>query len=151
MPRLLVDTNIVISGIFFHGNENVLTEAIIRGDVRAVVPEYVYAEVETVIARDFSTHRALQQARIALVALLAKVEWLSESEAQSHEEHARRLVRDPKDVQVVAAAFASGIDILVSGDDDLHELTGEVPFEVLRTREALARLRIAPARPPKGS
>ena len=43
-------------------------------------------------------------------------------------------VRDPDDVWVLASAIAGKADVLVTGDNDLLELSGKVPVRILDAR-----------------
>jgi putative PIN family toxin of toxin-antitoxin system len=43
-------------------------------------------------------------------------------------------VRDPDDVWVLASAIAGKADVLVTGDNDLLELSGKVPIRILDAR-----------------
>ena len=54
MCRWLLDTNIIISGLFWSGNESKLLELAIAEKYEAVVCEFVLREAERIIKEKFS-------------------------------------------------------------------------------------------------
>jgi len=50
-------------------------------------------------------------------------------------------VRDPDDAWVLASAVAGGVDLLVTGDQDLLVLANRAPLPIVTPREAWERLR----------
>lgn len=50
-------------------------------------------------------------------------------------------VRDPDDARVLASAIAAGVDLLVTGDDDLLAVAGAAPIPIVSPRGCWERLR----------
>lgn len=118
-PRLVIDTNVVVSALLWDGKPLELLALAEQGEVRLYVSPPLLAELEKTLGRP------------KLAGVLA-------ASARSTAEHVaeyRRLVtlmrralpagawsRDPDDDRVVACALAAGADFLVTGDDDLLAL-----------------------------
>lgn len=119
VQRVFIDSNILISGLAFNGNEETILR--LAGDnlVCLVISEAVLKEVRNVIQRKFPELIA------DVDELLTKVLWET-VEFPSHEEvaYAQAIVRDPNDAAVLASILLSKPDIALSGDKDL--LTEEV-------------------------
>ncbi len=119
VQRVFIDSNILISGLAFNGNEETILR--LAGDnlVCLVISEAVLKEVRNVIQRKFPELIA------DVDELLTKVLWET-VEFPSHEEvaYAQTIVRDPNDAAVLASILLSKPDIALSGDKDL--LTEEV-------------------------
>ena len=63
---LLLDTNILISGLLWRGNEDRLLRLGLTGQVKAVTCEYILQEVEEVLQRHGYTAVKARQTRIML-------------------------------------------------------------------------------------
>ena len=109
--RIVVDTNVVISGVFFGGAPRRVVEAIIDGEVEASAsPEIVeeYGEiVEEMISRKQGRFRSDDFS--VFVASLDVIEPTTNVV----------LCRDPDDDKFISCAIDSGALYIVSGDKDL--------------------------------
>jgi putative PIN family toxin of toxin-antitoxin system len=117
--RVFVDTNVLVSGIAFRGNEYDLLMLAKAGQVRLVLAEAVVLEARRIAAWKFPVRQAF------LEDYLVSVKY--ESVPRPDELAVRRagmLVRDPKDAPILASILASKPDIALTGDKDL--LTDEV-------------------------
>ena len=129
--RIVVDTNVVISGIFFGGAPRRVVEAVIDGEVEASAsPEIVeeYGEiVDEMISRkqgrfrsdDFST----------LVASLSIVDPVTHVE----------VCRDPDDDKFITCAIDSRALYIVSGDKDLLIIGEYAGVDIVTAAEFCAR------------
>ena len=130
--RLLLDANVVVSGSLFGGLEAELLRGARAGLFVAVTTDYVLDEIRRVLHGKFG------------VPLSAAAEVLSGLAPELVPEPppavlavAERLLRDPRDIPILAAAIAAGVDGLVTGDKDLHTPEVKARILVLTTREAL--------------
>lgn len=132
--RVLLDTNVLISGMAFSGPERRLLEVIRQGHT-LLVNDYLLAEAREVLARKFAGKEPLLDRLLGSLT----VERLPLPPAEMVREAAKRL-RDPKDAAVVASALAARPDLFVSGDKDLYTPEVLALIRVYTTREALALL-----------
>jgi putative PIN family toxin of toxin-antitoxin system len=130
--RLFLDANILISGLLFEGPEHrVLALADERRFV-AVVTDHVLWEVRRLLVERFGL--SASDAADAVGALCLDV---APDPDDGTVAEAERLLRDPEDAPVLAAAWEAGADALVTGDKDLHAAQQD-RVRVVRTAEALA-------------
>ena len=134
-PRVLLDTNILISGLVFSGgNEHRILKMAEGGEITLVLPEFVREEAERVLAERFSGYEALLNVFLSKINYI-HVRW-NEFEGLLPRYEGR--VRDEKDTPVLAAIIASRPDFAVTGDVDLRE--------DLRGCEEASRTRICSSR-----
>lgn len=109
--KIVVDTNVMISGIFFGGFPRQVVEAVVDSKIVAcanqeILDEYVRV-VEEMIARKQGTLRD-----DALTILMSKLDLV---QPESHVE----VCRDPDDDKFIACALDARALYIVSGDQDL--------------------------------
>ena len=115
-PRIILDTNTIVSGIIFKGD-------LLRRLVEFVVDEYeIVVSVETwdelsyVFQREkFDQHLPLGTRLTILAELAARVKEFQPTSVITE-------CRDPKDNKFLALALDAGVGTIVSGDDDLRVL-----------------------------
>jgi len=137
--RLAVDANIVLSGLFFHGNERRLLLEAFRGRVTLVFSEDAVDEVYRVVWR-FRSHAEAPNALQLLESVLRAGELVARDEYRGDVARWASSLRDPTDAPILAAALRAGVDGLVTGDRDLLEARDTAGLRVYRTREALRAL-----------
>lgn len=128
--KVLMDTNNIISGLFFKGLpkdtlifclKSKLSMVPIK--VKLIIPEYVKDEVKRIIKRKFQkefTH----EIELTLDIILNSSEPLTDEEIKGKISEAKDIIgdRDPKDVPVIAAVLESKPDYLITGDSDMLDL-----------------------------
>ncbi len=138
--RIAVDANIILSGLFFRGNERQLILESLKGRVVLVFPEDSVEEVYQVIAETFGGHTDLPRALELLEAVFANGELLRRvTYAAAVRDWAGKL-RDPTDAPLLACAMMARVDATVTGDKDILGLVDAAGIEILRTKEVLGRL-----------
>ena len=135
--RVVLDTNVVVSGLIWGGKPFQLLQAATEDDIQLFTSPALLAELREVLARDHLHQRLARQQRsvaqaIALYGALA-VSVSSPATPQTS--------RDPDDDQVLAVALAAQADLIVSGDQDLLVLGSFRGIPVLTAAMAVARLR----------
>lgn len=135
--RVFVDTNVLISGTVFRGNERELLRIGVAGIVKLVLADVVILEARRVIRDKFPEYEA------GLDWVLSKADYDPVAKPSLRRiTTAAGLVRDPNDVEVLASILASKPDVALTGDKDL--LTDEVKaiVPVCTCAEYLARLNL---------
>lgn len=132
--KLFVDTNTLVSGVLYPGNERVLLELGRLGLCELVTNDYVWSEVRDVLSRP---HLALsppeQRGALAFLAQCASI--VADPSAVSVKAAKRRL-NDAKDLPVLLGFEEAGCDFLVTGD---RRFRSQVP-QATTTKVALRKI-----------
>ena len=132
--RIVLDTNVLVSGAFFGGLPGQVVDACVRGRVKLIVSPEIWLEYERV-GREFteSCPTPMFSQLLALLATRATMVRPASLDAP--------VCRDPDDDMFVACALAAGADCIVSGDKDLLVLQKTPRVQVLSPRAFLTRLK----------
>ncbi|MGD0753276.1 MAG: putative toxin-antitoxin system toxin component, PIN family [Anaerolineales bacterium] len=125
--KVVLDTNVFVSGVFFSGPPYQILQAWKDGKIQMVVsPEILdeYRRVGEVLAEE---HPA-----ISLEPVLAYV--IQNAVAFSVIPLPEKVCEDPDDDKFLACALASGSNLVVSGDRHLLKVSGYQNIEVLKPR-----------------
>lgn len=126
--RIVLDTNVLISGVFFGGVPGRILDAWGDHRIQLVVSAEILDEYQRV-GQELGT----QYAGVSLepfLGLLAVAAECIEAPALSPP-----VCSDPDDDKFLACATAAGVAIVVSGDKDLFEHSGWRGIRVLRPRQ----------------
>lgn len=135
--RVFLDTNVLVSGMVFAGNERKLLEAIIDGKLELVLSSDVIDEANEVLKKKFPKQVVL----FPLFLRMVKHEEISKREYKESEKRCAGLIGDKADVPILAAAIVSKVDYLVTGDKGLLALKKVGETEIIRTWKLLKKLR----------
>lgn len=131
--RVVLDTNVVISGVFFGGVPGRVLEAWRDGRFQLVVSTAILSEYERVGERLSRAFPGVSlEPFIALIMAHAQVVDAPELPAQ--------VSSDPDDDKFLACALAAGCGAIVSGDRHLLDVGEHAGVEVLTPADILARL-----------
>ena len=124
----IVDTNVLISGIFFgSGPPDKIIKALINNKFNLVIsPEILTEYIETI------AELRLGYPQINVDNLVDKI--FRKSHMYVAGRLSRAVCRDPKDDMFLACAVASKTKIIISGDKDLLCVPGYKDIEVLTPR-----------------
>ena len=136
--RAVFDTNVLLSGLLWHGQPHALLEQVRTGKLAIVSSPAPLAELAEVIGRS-KFDAILKRPNTSRERSLDEVRQLTEVFQPSP--LPRPVCRDPDDDEVLALALAAQVDLIVSDDDDLLVLQTFEGIPVLSVREALERLR----------
>ncbi len=119
--RVMLDTNVFVSMIFFPSDQTRELVRRLAGRHRIVVCDYVAEELRLVTERKFPMKRAVldQFFRELPFELVYTPQALDLSEFPS--------VRDAKDSPILATAILEDVDVFVTGDKDFLVLDIEIP------------------------
>jgi len=136
--RVVLDTNILISALLFHGRLSWLRDAWHRQQVRPLLCRATVRELLRVLA--YPKFRLIEPEINALLAeLLPATETIDLGRRRGH---GLPRCRDPHDQVFLVLAQVAEADALVTGDNDLLTLVSQTPFPIwpvstLRERLAL--------------
>jgi len=126
--RIILDTNVVISGIFFAGTPYQILKAWREGKLKLVISEEILAEYRRV-----DETLALQFPPIDLWPILDMLR--ANSEVISVKCLPEPVCDDPADDKFLACALAGECKLIVSGDKHLLKASGFRGIKVLTPRE----------------
>jgi putative PIN family toxin of toxin-antitoxin system len=138
--RVLIDTNVFISyllGPHSAGVVQTILQAWAEEKFTLLIPEALLDEILVTV-----THKPNLAKRIApadLKAFLTTLQELGE-EVPKIESPIPAVTRDPKDDYLLAYALVGGADYLVTGDEDLLVLKGQIPELVILTPRQFSQL-----------
>jgi putative PIN family toxin of toxin-antitoxin system len=129
--RVVINTNVLLSGLLFGGNPAKCLEIALLGDVEMVLTEDTLDE----LGRKLHDERFLLKPSEALrfLALVRERAVLVESAEGSW------ISDDPDDDKIVAAALGGGATLIITGDKDILDAS---PFEGVRAVTPRQGLRI---------
>ncbi|MGI8674085.1 MAG: putative toxin-antitoxin system toxin component, PIN family [Thermoleophilaceae bacterium] len=136
LPRVVLDANVLISGLIARGPPAALISAWLAGRFTLVVSPTLLAELEQVLRRPKLRRYATPQEVADFLAVLRRQAYLVDDPGEA----TPRLTPDPRDDYLVALARSA--DCLVSGDAHLTGLTDPSP-PVLNARAFLDLLESA--------
>lgn len=136
--RIVLDTNLLISGIISAGLPRQLVDAAKAGAFELCTSEVLLAELLDVIARDkFATR--LAQAGLAPLTIVEDLRALAVVVSPSMV--ARVVLADPDDDHELAAALTGAADLIATGDKrDLLPLGSYQGISIVTAKEALERI-----------
>lgn len=113
-PRVVLDSNVVISGLLYSGPPSRILDLALEGDLELAISSPLLTEVEGVLRRKFP------QATEAVWETLATLQAISLM--VTPHEAVTVVRRDPSDNRVLECALAAHADVIVSGDQHLLAL-----------------------------
>lgn len=130
--RVVVDTNVLVSGILFGGIPGQVLDLWDAGRFELVVSPDILTEYERIGAELLSTY---PDGRLSFASTLQSV--LLRATVVSPPSLEAPVCDDPDDDKFLAAALASGSAVIVSGDRALRRVSGWGGINVLTPRQFL--------------
>ncbi len=123
--KIILDTNVFISGVFFGGPPYQILDAWRNGTVDIVLSEEIFAEYQR-IAKELS--RQFKEVDISMFLDLITVNgiWVKTPQLPFN------VSADPDDDKFLSCALASKTKVIVSGDKHLLAVSGYRRIEVLK-------------------
>ena len=131
--RAVLDTNVLVSGIFFGGIPRSVLDAWTQGQFKLVFSPDIFDEYSRTCDRLAQKYSGLDYRRL-LLALLAEATLAPDLEPAEEP-----ITRDRDDDKFILCARGVGA-IVISGDQDLLDASGWAGVEVLTPRAFLQRL-----------
>ena len=138
--RIVIDTNLLVSGIISAGLPRQLVDAAKAGEFELCTSEVLLAELLDVIARG---KFAARLAQVGLTPLAIVEDLRALAVVVSPTTVARVVLTDPDDDHVLAAALTGAADLIASGDKrDLLPLGSYQGIPIVTAKEALERIAV---------
>lgn len=135
--KVLLDSNILFSGLGFKGPENRVIWLAILGKIKLVISDYILAEVKKIIELRFTGVRKKRAIEL-LNRLIASetIEIKRKEDYISNLGEAKKLINE-RDSPILACAMLGDIDVLITGDKDFHTKNAKKRARIMKTREFL--------------
>lgn len=130
---VVLDTNVLVSGIFLSGPPAVIIEAWFGGQFEVYATPKILEEYLRVL-EELGTLRSSHFEHHWEEILVEKCHLIPDIEPRAV------LSRDPSDAKFVDCAVRSGAQYLVSGDMDLKSYKAELTFQIVSPRQFLKLL-----------
>jgi putative PIN family toxin of toxin-antitoxin system len=137
--RVVLDTNVVVSGVFFGGVPGRILAAWSAGDLVLVLSPAILEEYRRVGRELGRQHPDLNTAFEPVLTLIAMNAMIVDAPQFS-----QPVSGDPDDDMFLAAALATHTQFIVSGDKDLLRVSGWRGIAVLTPRQFFERHVISP-------
>ncbi len=131
MTRVVLDTNIIISAIFWDGNPHEIFARGISGDYQIVTSAEILDEVSDRLKNKFQFPDAATAMLIDIILTYSHV-----ADVRSKFD----AVRDKSDNKIIECAFDGAADFIVTGDTDLLELKEFRGIRIITAKEFLSIL-----------
>jgi len=129
--QVVLDTNVLVSGVFWRGPANRILELWAKGKIEVVVSPVILTEHQRLLAEmERGKPAGLADAWTVFIAQHATV---------IHPAGHPRLCRDPDDDKFLHCALSAGARALVSGDKDLLSMGRVADVELLTPAAFLLR------------
>lgn len=135
-PRIVLDTNVLVSGLCFGGTPARILSAALAGKVKLFTTADLIDELKRVLQTKFP-HR--QEAIADTVEELGQI-W--EVLPRADLPRIRKISADPSDDRVLECAVAARADCIVSGDNHLLALESFAEVPILNPTGFLRRFRV---------
>ena len=132
--RAVIDTNVLLSGLLWHGAPHALIEHVRAGTLAMVSSPALLAELAEVVSRA-KFGEILARSNTPRERFLAEMRQLAEVILPPP--LPQPVCRDPDDDHVLACALAAQADLIVSGDADLLNLREYQSIRIVAAAEAL--------------
>jgi len=130
--KVVMDTNVFVSGVFFSGPPYKILTAWQSGDFELVVSDEILDEYKRV-----GEILAEERPKIDLDPILNFV--IEHARVYKPTKLKEPICEDPDDDKFIACALASGSKVIISGDKHLLKVSGFQGIEVLKPREFVDR------------
>jgi uncharacterized protein len=130
--KVVIDTNVLISGIFFSGIPSEILKGWRRGDIKFVLSSEIadeYVKVAKILANDFTG--------VEINSILTLI--LTNSEIIQAPAMPHQVCEDLDDDKFLACALAGECKVIIDGDKHLLKLSGYKSIDILTPRMFIER------------
>lgn len=125
--KIVVDTNVVISGIFFGGNPRKIVESVVDGKIEAIATKEIIEEYMEIV--DYMVEKKQGKLDHSMLSPLYSSMRLIEAETSVD------VCRDPDDNKFIECAVDAKALYIVSGDKDLLDVGKYGDVKIVTAKE----------------
>lgn len=129
--RVLIDTNVVISGTFWPGKPKRLLNAVRRREIIYITSETLLEELREILTDPEKPFRLSEEEAWKVVDALTALATLVSPTSQIS------VCRDEDDNRVLECALDGGVDYIVTGDSDLLDLESFEGIKIVNVSDFL--------------
>ena len=130
MPKVVLDTNIFISSVFWEkGNPHKIVEKAIEGKIQVFISEKILEELKEVLKRDFEEADNFINDQTNLIKSYAEI---VESTI-----FLDIIKEDPDDNMIIECAVSCNADFIISGDNHLLKIKNYNNIKILNSSDFL--------------
>jgi len=107
-PKVVIDTNVFVSGLTFKGKPREVLDLIWRGDIEACISSFIFKELEETLKKDFSWDR--NQIKHTIEKIKAKTILIQPKNKVSV------IKENDDDNRILECAIEGKVQCLISGD-----------------------------------
>ena len=137
--KLFLDTNVLVSGIFFEGNESKILE---MPELDLYTCDDAVTDLRSVVTRKLShlSERTLEVALLEVERALGDITIFPKESYQEKVPEAKKLIQHENDVPILAAALYAKVDWVITGDAHFFTDTIRAVIEVRTARQFLEEI-----------
>ncbi len=132
--KVVLDTNVMISAMFWKGNEFGLLKHILEGKIVAYASMEILKELKLVLERKFQNKIGKEEIKNALL------DWCLITRIVVPKEKITIIRDDPADNKVLECAIAAGAEFIITGDKHLLKLKKFRGISIITAKEFLQKL-----------
>ena len=130
--KVVIDTNVLVSGAFFSGPPYEILVACATGNLQLVLSLDILAEYHRVGLRFLRTQSDVDFEN--LLGMLLRNAVILDNPSLKHP-----VCRDPDDDKFIACALGGHAEVIISGDKDLLEIADQIDIPIVTPRVFLNR------------
>lgn len=135
MPRVVLDTNVLVSSLIKRGRSRELLARIVENKLSLVLSEEILSEFIDVMSRDKFRRYATRFEVKRFVDFLLQI-----AEVVKVKSRLKAVKEDPDDDKILECAFDGKANYIVSGDEHLLKMRGHRRIEIVSVAEMLEKL-----------
>ena len=139
--KVFLDTNILISGIFFSGNEAKLLQI---PEIEFVTSQTVVEELKSVVKNKFISLK-IESLKLAIDEVdkaMKDIQIVQDINCSKYISEAKKMVEEINDQKILSAVLASKPDYFITGDRHFYSKKVKTKVKIKKTREILKELKI---------
>ncbi len=137
--KVVLDTNIWLSGIFWQGNPYKIIKLAEQKKIEIVISRPIIEEIVEVLNRDSRFQKFIEDRKIAIKGLIETILFIS-TLINKPKTKINFVAEDPEDNKILEAAVEGNADCIVSGDRHLLDIGQFNTIKIMKARAFLESL-----------
>ncbi|OGD86585.1 putative toxin-antitoxin system toxin component, PIN family [Candidatus Curtissbacteria bacterium RIFCSPHIGHO2_01_FULL_41_11] len=132
MPRVVNDTNVWLSALYFSGKPAKIVNLIEDQKIVSITSDFILEEVKEKLVSSFNTPLYAANGTVSYISSISQIVPLAGKDFN---------LRDPDDNKVLETAVVGKCDFLITGDKDLLTLGGYNRIQIVAPAEFLDKFK----------